>query len=75
MSSLNKIFYKVVYYHAIYICDFLVNLYDFFIVVCKSFHEKCDLHPICSILIKLTTKTKKSSPKSSLLASVPVVQP
>ena len=29
-SSLDKIFYKVVYHHIIYICDFLMNLDDFF---------------------------------------------
>ena len=38
-SSLNKIFYKIVYHHIIYMCDFLVNLDDFFVVVCTNFHE------------------------------------
>ena len=37
--SLDKIFYKIVYHYIIYMCDFLVNLDDFFIVVCNSFHE------------------------------------
>ena len=37
--SLDKIFYKVVYYHIIYMCDFSVNLDDFFVVVCTGFHE------------------------------------
>jgi hypothetical protein len=27
--SLDKIFYKIVYHHIIYMYDFLVNLYDF----------------------------------------------
>ena len=31
------IFYKIVYHHIIYMCDFLVNLDDFFVVVCTSF--------------------------------------
>ena len=38
-SSLNKIFYKVVYHHIIYMCDFFVNLDDFFIIICICFHE------------------------------------
>ena len=38
-SSLDKIFYKVVYHHIIYICIFLVNLDDFFAVVCTDFHK------------------------------------
>jgi hypothetical protein len=47
-ASLDKIFYKVVYHHNIYMFDFLVNLDDFFVVVCTSFYESCDLHQICS---------------------------
>ena len=35
---MDKIFYKVVYHHIIYMCDFFFNLDDFFIVVCMSFH-------------------------------------
>jgi len=38
--SLDKIFYKVVYHHIIYMCDFLVNLDDFFAVICKFFFTK-----------------------------------
>jgi len=39
-SSLDKIFYKIVYHNIIYMCDFfLVNLDDFFAVVCTGFHE------------------------------------
>ena len=38
-SSLDRIFYKIVYHHIIYICDFFVNLDDFFVVVCTDFHE------------------------------------
>jgi hypothetical protein len=34
-SSLDKI-YKVVYHHIIYMCDFLVNLDNFF---CRGLHE------------------------------------
>jgi hypothetical protein len=43
---MDKIFYKVVYHHIIYICDFLVNLDDFFAVVCTGFHEGCGFHLI-----------------------------
>ena len=38
-SSLDKIFYKVVHYHIIYMYDFLVNLNDIFIVICTNFLE------------------------------------
>ena len=47
-SSLNKIVYKVVYHHIIYMCDFLVNLNDFFTIVCMDFHEDNGFHQICS---------------------------
>jgi len=40
----DKIFYKIVYHYIIYMCDFLMNLDDFFAVVCTGFHENCDLH-------------------------------
>ena len=38
-SSLDKIFYKIAYHHIIYMCDFFMNLYNFFVVVCTGFHE------------------------------------
>jgi len=38
-SNLDNIFYKLVYNHIIYMCDFLVNLDDFSAVVCTNFHE------------------------------------
>ena len=38
-SSLDKIFYKIVYHYIIYMCDFLMNLDDFFVMVCTDFHE------------------------------------
>ena len=48
-SSLDMIFYKIVYHHIIYMCDFfLLNLDDFFTVVCTNFHEGCSFHQICS---------------------------
>jgi hypothetical protein len=50
-QSLDKIFYKVVYHHIIYMCDFFVNLDDFFAVVCTSFHEDCGLHQIRSLYL------------------------
>ena len=39
-SSLDKIFYKVVYHHIIHMCDFLVNLDDFFAMVYMGFHSR-----------------------------------
>jgi hypothetical protein len=42
--SLDKIFYKVAFYHIIYMCDCLVNLDNFFAVVCIDFHEGCGFH-------------------------------
>jgi hypothetical protein len=50
------IVYKVVYHHIIYMCDFLVNLYDFFAVVCMGFHEDYDFHPMCSPIGSVTVK-------------------
>ena len=38
-SSLDKIFYKFVHHYIIYMCDFLVNLDDFFVVICTDFHK------------------------------------
>ena len=38
-SSLDKIFFKIVYHHIIYMCDFFVNLDDFFVIVCTDFYE------------------------------------
>ena len=47
-SSLDMIFYKVVYHHIIYMCDFFVNLNDFFAVIYTGFHEHCGFHHIRS---------------------------
>jgi hypothetical protein len=53
---MDKIFYKVVYHHIIYICDFLVNLDDFFAVVCTDFHEGCGFHLIrCPYTLQLAS--------------------
>jgi len=30
-------------------CDFFMNLDDFFVVVCTGFHEGCGFHQICSL--------------------------
>ena len=35
----GTVFTEVVYHHIIYMCDFFVNLDDFFTVICTSFHE------------------------------------
>ena len=31
-------------------CDFFINLDDFFVIVCTSFYEGCGFHQICSLL-------------------------
>jgi hypothetical protein len=49
---MDKILYKVVYHHIIYMCDFLVNLDDFFAVVCTVFHKSYSFHPIYSQSVK-----------------------
>ena len=49
--SLDKIFYKIVYHHIIYMCDFFVNLDDFFTVICTGFHEGRGFHQICSLCV------------------------
>ena len=43
-SSLDRIFYKVVYHYIIYMCDFFLNLDDIFVVVYTSFHKDCGFH-------------------------------
>jgi hypothetical protein len=40
-SNLDEIFYKVMYRHIIFTFNCLVNLDDFFTVVCMSFHKSC----------------------------------
>ena len=52
-SSLNKIFYKVVYHHIIYMCVFLVNLDDLFAMVCTSFYEDYGFHQMQRLPIVL----------------------
>ena len=47
-SSLDKIFYKIVYHHIIYMCDFLVNLNNFFAVTCMGLYENRGFHQICT---------------------------
>jgi hypothetical protein len=46
-STLEKIFYKIVHHHIIYMCDFLVNVDDFFTMICTGFHGEIGLHLIC----------------------------
>jgi len=43
-SNLDKIFYKIVYNHIIYMCDFLMNLDNFFVMVYTGFYEGCGFH-------------------------------
>ena len=47
-SSLDKIFYKVVYHRIIYMCDFFMNLDNFIAVVCTGFSWSRGFHRICS---------------------------
>jgi len=51
-SSLDMIFYKVVYHHIIYMCDFFREFRWLFFVVYTSFHEHCSFHRIRSQLAK-----------------------
>ena len=46
------IFYKVIIISSTCVI-FLVNLDDYFTVVCTSFHEGCGFHQICSLVRKL----------------------
>ena len=59
-SSLDKIFYKIVYFHIIYICDFLVNLDDFFTVICTYFHKIYGFHQIY-LLVKFADGRKPAN--------------
>ena len=45
-SSLDRIFYKIVYHRIIYICDFFVNLDDFFYRGLHKFSRKLSFHQI-----------------------------
>ena len=47
------------YHHIIYICDFFVNLDDFFAVICTSFHEVVVCTRYIPIYNRLTFPSKK----------------
>ena len=47
------IFYKIVYHHIIYTCDFFMNLDSFFAVVYTDFHKGCGFHRYIPIFITL----------------------
>jgi hypothetical protein len=36
-SGLEKIFYKIVCHHILYMCDFFINLDEFFVIICTGF--------------------------------------
>ena len=38
-SSLDKIFYIIMYHHIIYMCDFFGKFRQFFAMVCTGFHK------------------------------------
>ena len=46
-SSLDKIFYKIVYHHIIYMCDFLCEFRRLFYHGLHGFSRSCGLHQIC----------------------------
>ena len=47
-SSMDKIFYKIVYHHIIYMCDFFGEFRQFFCCDLHGFSRSCGLHQICS---------------------------
>ena len=51
-------------------CDFLVNLDDYFAVVCTSFHESYGFHQICSLYIKLPKVCKVPPSLDPLISSL-----
>ena len=50
-SSLDKIFYKVVYHHIIYLCDFFFNLDNFFCYDLYGLSRNFSLHQIYPLLL------------------------
>ena len=50
-SSLDKNIYKVVYHHIIYMCDFSVNLDNFFCYDLHGFSRRMWFPPYISLLI------------------------
>ena len=38
-SSLDTIFYKIMYHHIIYMCDFFREFRWPFVMICSDFHE------------------------------------
>ena len=65
-SSLDKIFYKIVYHQIIYMCDFLMNLYNFFAVVCTDFHEIV----VCTRYVPYINRWKDSIRSNILLSGI-----
>jgi hypothetical protein len=63
-SSSDKIFYKVVYHHIIYICGEFRRF--FFVMVCMDFHEACDFHQIpTGELVEFCHNEAKDSTKNN----------
>ena len=54
-SSLDKIFYKGVYHHIIYMCDFFSEFRQFFIIIYTNFHKNYGFHQICSLYLREIT--------------------
>ena len=49
-SSLGRIFTSLCH-HIIYMCDFFVNLDDFFAMIYTDFHEDYGFQHICSLYV------------------------
>ena len=49
-SSLEKLFYKVVYQYIIYMCDFFGEFRQLFYRGLHGFSRRCGFHQICSLL-------------------------
>ena len=60
-SSFDKVFYKIVYYHIIYMCDFFGDFRQLFYRGLYGFSQSCGLHQICSHYIKRKTKLTKTT--------------
>jgi hypothetical protein len=65
-SSLDKIFYKIVYHHIIYMCDFFDEFIQLFTVVCTGFHEVV----VCTRYVPYINRWKDSIRSNILLSGI-----
>ena len=52
-SSLDKIFYKIIYHHIIYMCDFFGEFRRHFLRGLHGFSRNCGFHQIRSLFTML----------------------